>query len=172
MRGIGAGDFRDRHQHAIDAELDAHAAGHRLQVDVRVFLLEGVVQDRADQPHHGAGVALDLLQRQQLVLAGGRAGAQRQLTVRGLALRAGELAEQVAAELLLDRPRRLARHLGDLALLIHDEGERRRIAVEPADFGAGDLAVGAERAVFVHDVEQHGPLVVGGLLLAGHGMLS
>src|SRR5260221_6373653 len=75
------------------------------------------------------------------------------------------------ADELLDRAGRLAGQVGDLAVLIHDEGHRRLVAVEAADGGARNLAVGSAAAVFVEHVEEH-RAGVDFLFLPGHHFTS
>jgi len=64
----------DRHQHAVDAVADGHAAGQRFEVDVAGTGLEGIVQRRVHQPHHRTGVAGDALERELLDAGSARAG--------------------------------------------------------------------------------------------------
>src|SRR6185503_10339606 len=62
---------------------------------------------------------------------------------------------RVRAHDSLDPQRRHAGFRADIAVLRLDHGARRLVAIEPAEQLGRDLAVGALRAVFIEDVEQH-----------------
>src|SRR2546421_12889681 len=60
----------------------------------------------------------------------------------------------------LDLHRRAAGFFGDLAVLLHDEGAGRLVAVEATEQFGGHATVGALGAVFIEDVEK-GELALG-----------
>ena len=72
----------------------------------------------------------------------------------------------------LDRERRAATFLGDLAVLLHDISARRIVSVEPAEQFGRHAPVGALGAVFINDIEK-GKFAFGiGAGFLGHGGLS
>ena len=50
----------DLAQHAVDAVADAQEPLLGLEVDVGGAALDGVVQQRVDQPHHGLAVLVEV----------------------------------------------------------------------------------------------------------------